>query len=50
MKQDMMCLEELQEQMEKDLSVARLFLLEHEDEKSRLCKKHSELCAVSKAA
>ena len=50
MEQDMMCLEKLQEQMDKDLSVACLLLLQHEEEESRLCKKHSELRAASKAS
>ena len=46
----MMCLEELQEQTEKNLGVARSLLVEHEKEESRLCKKHGELRAASKAA
>ena len=46
----MMCLEELREQIEKDLRMAHLLLLHDEEEESRLCEKHSELCAACKAA
>ena len=49
MEQDMICLEELREQTEKDLSVACSLLLEYEEDESRLCEKHSKLCAASKA-